>query len=167
MAYQNEDNALAGLLPLLTNEGQSENPLAQALAVLLNAAMLHEREQHIGAAPYERNEERNGHANGYKERTLSTRLGQIAVAVPQVRNSAETFRPQSLEAALLSEKALKFALAEMYVQGVCAGRMCRASVRAVYLRFLRRFAVPACPRPASVAPQRNSTVFLAHGGSGL
>ena len=89
--------------------------------------MLHEREKHIGAAPYERSEERNGHANGYKERTLSTRLGQIAVAVPQVRNSAETFRPQSLEAALLSEKALKVALkvalAEMYVQGVSTRRV--------------------------------------------
>ncbi len=128
MAYQNEDNALAGLLPLLTNEGQSENPLAKALAVLLNAAMLHEREKHIGAAPYERSEERNGHANGYKERTLSTRLGQLNLgqlnlSVPQVRGSSESFRPQSLEAALLSEKALKVALAEMYVQGVSTRRV--------------------------------------------
>jgi len=123
MAYQNEDSALATLLPLLTAEGQSENPLAHALAVLLNVAMLHEREKHIGAAPYERREERNGHANGYKERTLSTRLGQLNLSVPQVRGGGEPFRPQSLEAALLSEKALKVALAEMYVQGVSTRRV--------------------------------------------
>lgn len=116
MAYQIEDNLSAALLPLL--RGGSDNPLAQALGVLLNAAMQIEREKHIGAAPYERSAERNGQANGYKERTLSTRLGQIAVSVPQVRGGSEPFRPQSLEAALLSEKALKVALAEMYVQGV-------------------------------------------------
>jgi len=121
MAYQNEDNALAALLPLLTDGG--DNPLAQTLGVLLNAAMQFEREKHLGAAPYERNDSRNGHANGFKERTLSTRLGQVAVAVPQVRNSVEGFRPHSLEAALLSEKALKVALAEMYVQGVSTRRV--------------------------------------------
>ena len=123
MAYQNEDNAWAALLPLLTGEGQNENPLAQALTVLLNAAMLHEREKHIGAALYERSDERNGHANGYKERTLSSRLGQLNLSVPQVRGGTEPFRPQSLEAALLSEKALKVALAEMYVQGVSTRRV--------------------------------------------
>jgi putative transposase len=116
MAHQNEDNPLAALLPLLTTG--SNNPLADALAVLLNAAMQFEREKHIGASPYERKEDRNGQANGFKDRSLSTRLGELNVSVPQVRGSSESFRPQSLEAALLSEKALKVALAEMYVQGI-------------------------------------------------
>lgn len=121
MAYQKEDNLSAALLPLLTGTGA--NPLAQALGVLLNAAMQVEREKHIRAEAYERCDERNGQANGFKERTVSTRLGQIAVSVPQVRNSSEAFRPQSLEAALLSEKALKVALAEMYVQGTSTRRV--------------------------------------------
>jgi len=77
----------------------------------------------MGVAPYERSAERNGQANGFKERTLSSRLGQLNLCVPQVRGSAEAFRPQSLEAALLSEKALKVALAEMYVQGVSTRRV--------------------------------------------
>ena len=59
MAYQNEDNPLAALLPLLT--GASDNPLAEGrtkrvlsdLTVLLNAAMKFEREKHIGVAPCE------------------------------------------------------------------------------------------------------------------
>ena len=103
--------------------------------------MLHEREKRIGAAPYERSEERNGHANGYKERTLSSRLGQLNLSVPhhkyvivKVRGGDGPFHPrkraclaQSLDAALLSEKALKVALkvalAEMYVQGVSTRRV--------------------------------------------
>lgn len=121
MAYQTEDNAMAALLPLLT--GTSDNPLAEALTALLNAAMKYEREKHIGVAPYERGAERNGQANGYKDRALSTGLGQLGVAVPQVRGTSEPFRPQSLDAALLSEKALRVALAEMYVQGVSTRRV--------------------------------------------
>jgi transposase-like protein len=54
---------------------------------------------------------------------LTTRLGQIGVSIPQVRGSQERFRPASLEAALLSEKALKLALAEMYIQGVATRRV--------------------------------------------
>lgn len=121
MAHQSEDNAWAALLPLLT--GESDTPLVSALGVLLNAAMRYEREQHLGVGPSERSSERNGHANGFKNQTLVTRLGEIPVSVPQVRNSSETFRPQSLEAARLSEKALKVALAEMSVQGVSTRRV--------------------------------------------
>ncbi len=112
--------AVAALLPLLTG---SQNPLAELLSVVLNAAMKLERQEHLRAEPHERNPERNGQANGFKDRTLSTRLGQIGVSVPQVRGGEGHFRPASLEAALLSEKALKVALAEMYVQGVATRRV--------------------------------------------
>ena len=80
-----------------------------------------ERQKHLGAAPHERTEERTGHANGYKDKTLNTPLGQITVAVPQVREvngQGGGFYPQSLERGTRSELALKLALAEMYVQGV-------------------------------------------------
>lgn len=121
MTHQSEDNALAALLPLLT--GSSDNPLAEILTVILNAAMKFERETHIGVAPYARGGERNGQANGFKGRVVSTPLGKLGVSIPQVRETSEPFRPQSLEAALLSEKALKVALAEMYVQGVSTRRV--------------------------------------------
>ena len=90
--------------------------LPDLFRVLLNAAMQIERQKHLGAAPNERTEARTGHANGYKDKTLATRLGQITVAVPQVREGG--FYPQSLERGTRSERALKLALAEMYVQGV-------------------------------------------------
>ncbi len=75
----------------------------------------------LGAAPHERTEERTGHANGFKGKTLNTGIGQITLAVPQVREvngQGGGFYPQSLERGTRSERALKLALAEMYVQGV-------------------------------------------------
>lgn len=114
MTYQNDFTLSEALLEQLTASGLDALPTL--FQVLLNAAMQIERQKYLGAASHERTEERTGHANGYKDKTLSTRLGQITVAVPQVREGG--FYPQSLERGTRSERALKLALAEMYVQGV-------------------------------------------------
>ncbi len=114
MTYHDDSALSAALLEQLTTSGMDALP--ELFRVLLNAAMLFERQNHLGAAPHERTEQRTGHANGYKDKTLATRLGQITVAVPQVREGG--FYPQSLEKGTRSERALKLALAEMYVQGV-------------------------------------------------
>ena len=119
MTYQNEFTLSEAFLGQLSAEGLDALPAL--FQVLLNAAMQIERQKHLGAAPHERTEERNGYANGFKDKTLSTRLGQITVAVPQVREvngQGAGFYPQSLERGTRSERALKLALAEMYVQGV-------------------------------------------------
>ena len=116
MTCKNEDNALAALLPLLAN-GQDDR-LRDALELLVNAAMLLERQQHLGAEPFERTEARNGYANGFKDKRFQTRLGALELRVPPVRGSDDGFYPQRLEKGLRSERALKVALAEMYVQGV-------------------------------------------------
>ena len=68
---------------------QGLDALPHALAVLLNAA------------PYERTAERTDYANGYKDKTLLTRMGEITVAVPQVRNGE--FYPSALERGIRSE----------------------------------------------------------------
>ena len=75
-----------------------------------------ERQKYLGVAPYERSSKRQGHANGFKPHTAKTRVGEITLAVPQVREGG--FFPQALEKGLRSERALTLALAEMYVQGV-------------------------------------------------
>ena len=119
MTYQNDFTLSEALLEQLTASGLDALPTL--FQVLLNTAMQIERQKHLGAAPHERTEERTGHANGYKDKTLHTRLGQITVAVPQVREvngQGGGFYPQSLERGTRSERALKLALAEMYVQGV-------------------------------------------------
>ena len=100
---------------------QGLDALPQAITLLLNAAMQAEREKYLGAAPYERTPDRRDYANGYKEKTITSRVGPLSVAVPQVRNG--DFYPSSLEKGLRSERALKIAVAEMYVQGVSTRRV--------------------------------------------
>ncbi len=90
--------------------------MGDALRVLFNQAMLVERENYLKAGAYERNENRVDYANGFKPKTLNTRLGAIEVAVPQTRDSA--FYPSFLERGIRSERALNISIAEMYVQGV-------------------------------------------------
>ncbi len=114
MTYHNDSTLSDALLEQLSAQGMEALP--DLFRVLLNAAMQIERQKHLGAAPHERTEQRTGHANGYKDKTLATRIGQITVAVPQVREGG--FYPQSLERGTRSERALKLSLAEMYVQGV-------------------------------------------------
>lgn len=90
--------------------------LPEAFRLLLNAAMLLERQKYLAAAPYERSPQRRDQANGFKDKTVHTRMGSLTLAVPQVRNG--DFYPAALERGLRSERALKLALAEMYVQGL-------------------------------------------------
>lgn len=97
--------------------------LPQAISLLINHAMLIERSQHLGAAPYQRHTLRNGYANGFKNRCLESRLGPIELKVPQVRNSDIPFYPNALERGQRSEKALSIAIAEMYLQGVSTRRV--------------------------------------------
>jgi putative transposase len=90
--------------------------MAEALTILFNEAMKLQRAEALGAGPYERSENRKGHANGFKSKTVNSRLGQLTLRVPQTRGVE--FYPSVLERGERSEKALKLALAEMYVQGV-------------------------------------------------
>jgi len=55
---------------------QGIDALPDLLRTLLNAAMLFERQKHLGAAPHERTEQRTGHANSYKDKTLWSRTHQ-------------------------------------------------------------------------------------------
>jgi putative transposase len=90
--------------------------LPELIRIMINAAMKIEREKHLGAGSYERTPERQGYANGFKPKTVATRVGKVTFAIPQVRES--DFYPSALEKGMRSERALKLALAEMYVQGV-------------------------------------------------
>ncbi len=71
---------------------------------------------HVGAEPYERSVNRTGHRNGYKPRTLHTRVGTLTLVVPQDREG--TFSTALFARYQRSEKALVLALMEMYLEGV-------------------------------------------------
>ncbi len=93
------------------------------LEKLFNLAMEMERSEFLGAGPYQRTSERRDHANGFKDKTVATRVGRLKLKIPQVRNLS--FYPKSLERGCRSEKALKLAIAEMYVKGVSTRKVSR------------------------------------------
>jgi transposase-like protein len=103
----------------LTEKGLEAVP--EMMRVLINQAMKVERSKYLQAGDYERTEDRKGHANGYKPKTVRTRMGEITFAVPQVREGG--FYPSALEKGMRSERALTITLAEMYVQGVSTRRV--------------------------------------------
>lgn len=84
---------------------------------LVSQAMAAEVSAHVGAGPHERTDERRGHRNGYKPRTFQTRVGELALQVPQVR-ACEPYHPSMFARWQRSERALLVACAEMYFQGV-------------------------------------------------
>jgi transposase-like protein len=100
---------------------QGFDGMAQAMELLINECMKVERQQALGVGPYERSDERRGQANGFKPRRLKTRVGELHLSVPQVRGAK--FYPTALERGSRSEKALRLALAEMYVQGVSTAKV--------------------------------------------
>ena len=121
MTCETENSKYASLLEDVINNG-FEN-MTGAVISLLNEAMKLDRSRHLQATSYERTEERNGYANGFKPKTVNTRLGKLALEVPQVRDSSSSFYPNSLEKGLRSEQALRCAIAEMYIQGVSTRRV--------------------------------------------
>jgi transposase-like protein len=112
---QNNNNGLMLKLFEELNSNYSGG-IRSLLEGILNAAMKLERENFINAKPYERNSERIGYANGYKDKILNTRMGTLDLQVPQVRGLS--FYPQCIEKGSRSERALKLAVAEMYLKGV-------------------------------------------------
>jgi transposase-like protein len=114
MIYENNCTLPKEYLEQFINQGLEGLP--DLIRTLVNEAMQIERENFLGAKPYERSQERQGHANGYKPKTVKTRVGEVTFDIPQVREGG--FYPRSLEKGMRSERALLLALAEMYVQGV-------------------------------------------------
>lgn len=120
MTHPTDSTAFDQLMELLIEQGP--DAMASAFATLLNHAMRIEREQVLGADAHQRTPDRRGHANGFKPKTLTTRVGRIPLQVPQTRNyhdeQGRPFYPAALTRGVRSERALTLAIAEMYVQGV-------------------------------------------------
>jgi len=116
MALEGDSNVIETVVQLLSQHDGLAH-MAEVVRILLNEAMKAERAQALEASPYERSAKRRGYANGFKPKTVDTRLGRMQVAIPQVRGEVE-FYPSALERGVRSERALKLAVAEMYVQGV-------------------------------------------------
>jgi len=143
MIHHTDPELLNNVLQLLTEQGH--DGFAEGLRILVNEAMRVERHQVLQAQPYERTDARLGYANGYKPKTLTSRVGPITFRVPQVRGET-AFYPSALEKGIRSEQALKLAMAEMYVQGVSTRKvsaiveeLCGTSVSSAQVRQLPAF----------------------------
>ena len=75
----------------------------------------------IGAGRHERSAERLNWRNGYRERTLDTRLGSLNLKIPKLRQGS--YFPPFLEARKTTEKALVAVIQEAWIGGVSTRRV--------------------------------------------
>ena len=66
---------------------------------------------------YKRPDERKGYANGFKNKTINTRIGEIHLDVPQVRDGIN-FYLSAIEKGLKTKRTMNLAIIEMSIQGV-------------------------------------------------
>lgn len=114
MAMRVETNPMEEAYAALLSQGLEG--AGEALRLRVNEASKIERAHYLTAQPFERCDERQGYAKGFKPKTVMTRMGELTFAVPQVRDSS--FYPSALDKGSRTEPALNLALAEIDVQGV-------------------------------------------------
>ena len=95
------------------DDGNFLRSLAETVLQILMEADV---EGMIGAGRYERSGERSTWRNGYRDRTLDTRLGQLNLRIPKLRTGS--YFPPFLEARKTSEKALVSVIQEAWIAGV-------------------------------------------------
>jgi putative transposase len=108
------------LAELLQKAGDGDFLRAVAEAVL-QILMESDVEGLIGAARHERSADRLNYRNGYRDRTLDTRLGTMALRVPKLRQGS--YFPPFLEPRKMSEKALVAVIQEAWIGGVSTRRV--------------------------------------------
>jgi transposase-like protein len=108
------------LAELLQKAGDGDflRTVAEAVLQLL---METDVENVIGAGRHERSVERLNYRNGFRDRTLDTRLGQLQLRVPKLRQGS--YFPPFLEARKMSEKALVAVIQEAWINGVSTRRV--------------------------------------------
>ena len=115
MAHQKKkDTRILGILQASSETG--DDPLKALLRHTIQQLLEEELTAFLNAEPYTRTAERQGYRNGYKPRTLKTRVGRLHLMVPKDREGR--FQTELFEKYQRNEKALVLAIIEMYVQGV-------------------------------------------------
>jgi transposase-like protein len=90
--------------------------LREGVQVMMQMLVELEASQQIGAGHYERTPERVTHRNGYRARLWETRVGEVPLKIPKLREG--TYFPSLLEPRKRSERALLAVIQEAYVKGV-------------------------------------------------
>jgi len=108
------------LVELLQKSGDGDFLRAVAEAVL-QILMEADVEGLIGAGRHERTGDRLNYRNGYRERSLDTRLGSLQLRIPKLRQG--TYFPPFLEPRKTAEKALVMVIQEAWIGGVSTRRV--------------------------------------------
>ncbi len=87
----------------------------------MNVAIAEEFRSYVGARRYERQEGRRGWRNGYRRRSLLTRLGRVDLLIPRLRE--ENFQPSWLERYQRLEQKLREGLKTMFIAGVSTAKV--------------------------------------------
>lgn len=95
---------------------EKNEAFAYLMEKILNAFLLAESEEQIGAGRHERSDERQDYRNGTRERPLVTRIGKIVLNVPRHRNVP--FATMIFDSYQRNEAALISTMMEMVIQGV-------------------------------------------------
>jgi putative transposase len=111
MTHATDDSAISMALEQIIKNGFEG--LDTAVSILINEAMRIERSRALEAEPWQRTQTRKGYANAYKPKNVESRIGKLALQIPQVRGPLQ-FYPNALEKGLRSERALKLAMAARY-----------------------------------------------------
>lgn len=90
--------------------------IREGVRAVIQAVIEAEVTQRIGAKPYERTTERVTQRNGYRERPYETRVGEVTLLVPKLREGS--YFPSFLEPRRRAEKALLAVVQSAYVEGV-------------------------------------------------
>jgi len=111
------------LMEYLRNVGlePDEAFLQEGLRQLTQTVLELEAAEQIGAGRYERTPERKTYRNGHRERVWETRVGEIPLRIPKVRDGS--YFPSLLEPRRRSEKALLAVVQQAYVEGVSTRRV--------------------------------------------
>jgi putative transposase len=110
-----DQSALSALLDSVRAGGDMDF-LREAMQLVLQALIDLEADQHIGAGRYERAETRTTHRNGSRARLLSTKAGDVELAIPKLRHGS--FYPSLLEPRRRIDRALWAVIMEAFVHGV-------------------------------------------------
>lgn len=105
---------------LFVSDGKDQ-AFARLLEEIFNQVLLAQSDEQIGAAPYERTDERNAYRNGCRDRPLITRVGTLSLRVPRHRNG--DFNTELFERYQRSEQALLLAMMQMVVSGVSSRKV--------------------------------------------
>lgn len=95
--------------------------LQQGLQLLTQWFIEQEVTQQIGAAKHERTPTRQTQRNGYRERTWETRVGELDLRIPKLRQGS--YFPSLLEPRRRAEKALLAVVQQAYVEGVSTRKL--------------------------------------------